>query len=42
MKSNKYLGLALAAGLVIASLAIPARADVKDFEFQLVLSLIHI
>ena len=36
MKSNKYLGLALAAGLVIASLAIPARADVKDFEFQLV------
>ena len=38
MKSNKYLGLALAAGLVIASLAIPARADVKDFEFQLLKS----
>jgi hypothetical protein len=38
MKSNKHLGLALAAGLVTASLAIPAYADVKDFEFQLVQS----
>jgi hypothetical protein len=39
MKSNKHLGLALAAGFATASLlAIPARADVKDFEFQLVKS----
>src|SRR3954464_7548797 len=29
-------GIALLAGLMTASLLIPARADVKDFEFQLV------
>jgi YtkA-like protein len=39
MKSNKRLVLALAAGFATASLfATPARADVKDFEFQLVKS----
>lgn len=30
------LGLALGAGLLTAALAVPALADIKDFEFQLV------
>ncbi len=38
MKSMNHLGLALTAGLATAILAIPALADVKDFEFQLVQS----
>lgn len=33
---NRRAGLALGAGLALASLAAPALADVKDFEFQLV------
>ncbi len=33
---NKRAGLALCAGLALASLTVPALADVKDFEFQLV------
>lgn len=36
MNSNRYMGLALAAGLATISPAVPAFADVKDFEFQLV------
>src|SRR6188768_3370697 len=33
---NKEAAIALLAGLMTTTLLVPARADVKDFEFQLV------